>query len=626
MKKISKKISVLMLVTVIALSSIMILISNPVVADAPVIAYQYPKNAAKYAYADTREGVGALYTVNVSDLDTNLQQVVLRANDSGSYLTFYDSGALGDVAYHNHSGYNYNWTGSWTKYWWEVCALDGVGWYNTTCNFTTAYQFGEIKMFNFSDSQDTDMSFANFIRNQTGEYHCLYYKRTTASQTVQIKNSTTGTNWSLEPASRFSSSATYSVPLCVFAYNNSYYFLLSNSIGSATNAYSYYYYGLYNGTTSSRMFTKSTGIPCDYGYYNGAYNYEYRVLGADCIYYNGKWNVVCWTAPVGAPYNSYATLRHYIGTFPSNWTLVNTIDSVKHYNDGATSDAYTSGDVSLEIWNGILYCVYRDGAHDVHWRTYDGATWADGGDIYLDAEHNPSTGQMLFPYTYLGTQYRGSHLTKDLVNNQLVVVYCETDGDLVYQVYNGTGWEPAVVILDPPSTKTICFPRADFIDSRLVVSFSYNLRGSGTTGENALYTISAPDYTKVKSGFNTTYNRIQFPDATPSATNVNSTVFALKNVDNRNVTAIDWHFNDVGDITCGSNFKIWTNMSGSWQGWLCDGSGDIAELDISSVMAGGAEWEKGTYTYWKLEILDIGGVSEDFHTVDESCFYKITLA
>ena len=612
-----RKLQVIATVLVIALCSLFVI--SYVGADAPVVSYAYPSNAQYYAFADTQEGAGANWTINVTDADTNLERVVLKDNSSGTWSIFYDSGSLGSVAYHNASDVNYNWTGSWTLYYWQICKEDGVGWYNETYTFTTAYQWGEPKMFVFNDTENHDFGGTCIIRNNTNDYHAFYYGRASGDY-LMIKNSTTGTDWQLNAGYQLVDKND-AVPLNAFKYNNTYYCIFFDYTGTGTD--DFYRLVHWNGTAYQ---FEDTNVRC-YDFYSSGNTYYTVGCGGDIIYYNGVWNFV-----VAQPSSSSIQLKHFTGTLPDNWVELDTLETgLEHY---APAYSFTScqPEVSLEILDGLLYCVYRDGGEDVHWQYYDGVDWTDGGDIYDDVEHHSiGTDYEIFPRVYqvgvqLGEAYRGCTMVKDMLNNQLVTIFVNktgngepTDGALMYTVFNGTGWEGPHMIFAPASGAGISYPRAEFIDSRLVVSFSYYLRT-----ENAIYTIAAPGYTKTKSGTNTVYNRIQFPDAAPSATNVNSTVFTLKNTDSRNITAIDWHFEDIGDITAASNFKIWTNMSGSWQGWTCDGSGDISEIDISVIK--GAEWEKGQTTYWKLEILAIGGVAEDFHATDEDIYYKITLA
>ena len=101
------------LIVLCMIMSVAVVFVNRVEAANPVIVYTDPANGGRFA--DTSDGDGVSWTVNVSDADTNLQWVKVYANDSGSWVLFYDSGALGGVAYHNVSGTNGNWTGSWTE-------------------------------------------------------------------------------------------------------------------------------------------------------------------------------------------------------------------------------------------------------------------------------------------------------------------------------------------------------------------------------------------------------------------------------------------------------------------------------------------------------------------------------
>ncbi|GAI05091.1 unnamed protein product, partial [marine sediment metagenome] len=342
---------------------------------------------------------------------------------------------------------------------------------------------------------------------------------------VDVKNSTTGTNWSLEPKSADVHAG--SGVSGGFTYNNMPYVMYISG--------EYHYSSHWNGTA---WISASTGIT---GHrYSPPYHYYH--YGADAIYYDGLWNLVCGD-PVLHP------LRHFTGSFPSTWSVVQELE----VGGGATAQWYPG----LAILNGTLHCTYRNYGSDLHWQTYDGAAWTDKGDIELD----------------IGVSCT---MVKDPVNQQLVCVYVNGAGDLVYRTTdNLTAWSDNHTILSKGSY-TIRNPHVEFIDSRLVVSFSYNLRGNYN-----IYTISAPDYSGRISGLNYTLNRIQWPDAAPDDTHVNSTVFSLKNINNRNITTITWHFEDIGEITAADNFKVWTNMSGAWSNLsTCDVSGNVTTLDI----------------------------------------------
>jgi len=342
----------------------------------------------------------------------------------------------------------------------------------------------------------------------------------------------------------------------------------------------------------------STGI-IGRGYYHYSASDYYRCgMGTAIQYYDGIWQLVTGsaTATSGKWYLSW-----YTGTPLNTWTKQSDFESGSHTGSaGVNQDVYSP---ALAVLNGTMHLTYRDDGHDLRWQTYDGASWTDKGDVEVD----------------IGL---ASTMIKDPVNDQLVCIYVNGAGDLVYRVTNNlTSWSDSHLIFTS-GTSTIQYPHAEFIDGRISVSFSYNLRGNYN-----VYTISAPDYSTSTSGLETQYNRIQWPDAAPGDTNVNSTIFSLKNIDNRSIDTITWHFEDIGSITAASNVEVWTNMSGAWTSiGTCDASGNITILDISTLMAGGGEWIPGQTIYWKAEIQAIGSVVEDLHSTDEDIYYRITFA
>ncbi|GAH36361.1 unnamed protein product, partial [marine sediment metagenome] len=153
-------------------------------------------------------------------------------------MLFYDSGALGTVAYHNASGQNGNWTGSWTTYYWNISANDGTT-HDTVYSFTTQYQWGYPEMAAFDDNIVYDTGIA--YKNASNEYYFWY-----ENGAIDVKTSTTGTNWSLEPKSADigSGSQIYNA----FTYNNNPSILYYKP----ENLYRAYYDGTWN--------TESTGI------------------------------------------------------------------------------------------------------------------------------------------------------------------------------------------------------------------------------------------------------------------------------------------------------------------------------------------------------------------------------
>jgi len=542
---------------------------NRVEAANPTVVYTSPADSG--LFADTNDGGGVSWVINVSDADTDIAEVELWSNSSGSWAVFYDSGALGGVAYHNTSGQNGNWTGSWTKYWWNISANDGA-WTNVTYSFTTGYQWGDPQMAVLDDVK----TFAHSVsyKNSTSDYLLFC-----AGDGIDVKTSDTGTNWSLESKGDI---AAGSYSYSGFTYDNLarlYYF--STNLRVATLA-------------GASWSTASTGCP-QYVNNVGGNVYSY---GADAKYFNGKWTIVLGYATYSGSTN-YAYLRWMYGTSPlSSFTHGGYLESASVGGYGHITRTYYP---ALATLNGVLHCIYRDSGEDLHWYTYDGASWTDKGDIEAN----------------IGD---GCSLVKDPVNDRLVCVYIDGSGDLKYRTTdNTTSWSASQPILSAGGY-TIQYPHVGFMDSRLVISSSYNIRGNYN-----IYTISAPDYSGGTTGLNYTLNRIQWPDAAPGDTNVNSTIFSLKNINNRDVKTITWHIEDLGEITANSNFEMWTNMSGSWASiGVCDASGNITTLDISGEVAGGGEWEPGGTFWWKLEILAVGSVNEDIHVCDESIYYRIT--
>ena len=541
-----------------------------VTAAAPAVNFADPDDEG--TFADTNDGDGANWCVNVTDANTDLAWVKLYANDSGDWVLFYDSGALGGVAYHNASGQNGNWTGSWTMYWYNISANDGTT-YNATYSFTTAYQWGDVQMVYLDDTKQYSSSV--MLKNASSDYYLWALNPILQNNQIMEKTSNSGTNWSLESASYVTSL----LPVYLFnsfTYNNQpsvFYAKHNNNLFRAFLNWS-----------SGNWENDDTSLQQVSGDAEG--------WGADIVYYDGKWQLITGLV---------ARMRHYYGTFPDDWTLVSEIVPV----DGSVTRKYFP---SVAVVNGVLHLVYRNHGEDLQWQTYDGVAWTDHGNIGGD--------------TLDLTGDAHCSMLKDPVNNQLACVYIDTSGDLRYRVTdNTTSWSDSSLILSK-GAYDIRYPHVEFMDSRLVITFSYNLRGNYN-----IYTISAPDYSGRISGFNTVYNRIQFPDANPDDTNVNSTVFSLKNIDNRSIFTIMWHFEDIGEIANASNFEVWTNMSGAWTSiGTTDAGGDVATLDISGLMAGGGEWIVGQKTWWKVEILAVGSVSEDIHTTDEDIYYKVTFA
>ena len=563
-------------ITAVILTSIAYIFPQSARGATPTISYASPSNGA--TFVDVIPGEGVNWTVNVTDSDGNLQRVRLLSNSSGSWQVFYDSGDLGGVSYHNASGINPDWTGSWKTYYWRVACYDGV-WTNYTYSFTTEYVFGQPHCIALDDIKFLDESV--LYKNTTGDYY-LWIIQDTDDKLYAI-TSTNGVDFITKTPQDTSISA--HIVYNAFTYNNIPYVYYVKS-----GTYRYLRYAWYNPTAGAWQ-DGSTDIYQTREW--GAAHIKAYSYGADVIYYDGQYQLVCgYQGSEQKP-----ALNYYISNTPlSSFTKVSTFEGGTSYNGGDIRYWYPS----LNILNGKLVLTYKDQGNDLHWRVYDGGGWTDKGDIEADI---------------------GSHSTlKDPVNNQLVCVYTNSSG-LVYRTLtdpDGT-WSDAHIIYKPRNGESIRNVHADYIDRRIVITFASNIRGNYN-----IYMICAPDYTAVTSGINVTFNRIQFPDASPNQQHVNSTVFAIKNINDRPILNITWHVGNIGDIETANNVRVWSNMSGSWQSWLVGSDHNTTKIDISAYKDG-SEWLPGETLYWKLEILDVGDVPEDLHANDEDIWYIVDL-
>jgi hypothetical protein len=427
-------------------------------------------------------------------------------------------------------------------------------------------------------------------KNTTHDYYMAIHDDT--AQDAQVMTSATGTNWPLVESSLVTvDTSTENEPDMgvwnLITYDNQTGFFYADASPYITLGY--WTAAVYNHSLASWQ-TIDTGIPSR-GYYN-LDGWDRAGIGFSMIYYDNEYQVVCGV-PEGTNKHGIR-LAWYSGTPWDDWSFNSFLETYTSSYAGAVTFSLSP---SLEILSGTLVLVYKDFGSDLHYRTYDGVGWVDGGDIEAD----------------IGL---GCSIAKDEINNQLVLVYVNNTGELVFRVMEavGSGWSDPHLVFDPGSN-AVQYPKVSYIDARAVITLGYNVRANRN-----VYTISAPDYTQPAVG---QYNRIQFEDTPPSSTNVNSTAFYIR-CKSKDIATIQWHFEDIGEITASSNMKIWTNMSGSWQGWACNATGDVAEIDISAIK--GSEWSPGENLFWKLEILDVGVVSEDLHVVDEHIFYKVTFA
>jgi len=535
----------------------------------PTISYASPSNGA--TFVDVIPGEGVNWTVNVTDSDGNLQRVRLLSNSSGSWQVFYDSGELtGTVYYHNISGINPDWTGSWKTYYWRVACYDGV-WTNYTYSFTTEYVFGQPHCIVLDDLKDIKTSV--MYKNTTGDYYLW-----ADIGNIGVITSTNGVDFVTQPITDTGIGGNY--PYNAFTYDNIPYLYYCSS-----DHLKYLWYNI------TEWQSGDTGLQQYSGYH------DYGSFGADIKYYDGQYQLI-----VGKLYD----LQHYASNTPlSSFTHIQKIEEGgynQHY------ETYLWWMPSLNILNGKLILTYIDKGRDLHWKVYDGINWVDKGDIETDI----GSGNALSGHW--------QSTLKDPVNNQLVCIYINASDWLVYRVLtdpDGT-WSDPVVIYKPRSGESIGYPHADYIDRRIVITFASNLRGNYN-----IYMITAPSYAEPVSGIDITFNRIQFPDAVPNQQHVNSTVFAIKNINDRPILNITWHVGNIGDIETANNVRVWSNMSGTWKSWLVGSDHNTTKIDISAEK--GSEWLPGETLYWKLEILDVGDVPEDLHSGDNNVWCKLDL-
>jgi len=554
------------IVGMLVFSTLMLAYTTIVSGASPSIVYASPDNGD--TFVDVWRGKGVNVTVNVSDGDGDLNQVVLKWNNSGTWDTFYDSGALGGVSHHNHTVLNSNFTGSWETYEYQICAYD-TAWTNTTYSFTTGYVFGDANLVfgDFRASQN-NMDLSVLYKNNTNDYYLWI-----GNASIDAERSSQGWDWITISKEDITSG---SYPYNAFTYNGQpyVYYYEYYPPTSYPSSHKYLCYATWNGTS---WVTGSTGIK-EYDQY-GDYRFAY---GADAIYYNGNWVVVAGNAIDNSP---YTRLDFYSSNDPTSPVYQSTLDSGYHYSPYADR-YYTWYMPSTNILNGKLVLTYIDGGEDLHWQVYDGVSWTNKGDIEADLGTSSSE-----------IQGHWQSAVKDPVNNQLVCVYINASGNMYYRTLtdpDGT-WSYPYLIFQPVSGYEIKYPHASYIDHRLVVTFAYNIRGNYN-----IYMISAPDYMSEAHGVLHQYNRIQFPDATPNQQHVNSSVFYFKNIDSRAITEIN---TDLGTT---------------------DASGVLAPIN-STTWATGMNWGSGEIRYFKLEILDVGAVPEDLHATDESIIWEITL-
>ena len=567
-KKRASSIKKIIPILVIA-SMVFVTMSTMVRSAAPTVTYSSISNGA--TFVDVMPGDGVNLTVRVADTDSNLQSVNIYTNASGTWANIHSSGALGGVASYNTTKFKVSvWTGSLVKYWFNVTANDGTD-TQYVYSFTTEYVFGNMQNTIYNDIKTYYGS--SIYKNATGEYYMAFFNSTNAQ--ILMKTSTNGVDWFNRTTTTVDATVAggWSEPDGWFTYNNKPSFFYVDAVAASVAP-------LMMASKGTTWTTVSAGLN---GWNNAAYS-----IGTAITYYDSKWILLSGRSAAANPY-----LDLYYGTPPATWTSIATIAS------GGQSVSYYWCP-SLNIFDSYLILTYKDVNNYFHWRTYDGSTLVDK--------------------SYVSTAVITSlSVIKDPVANQLVAVYTKT-GDLFYRVLTSpTGtWSNEYTIATTPAT--FDYVNAHYIDDRLVLSVANNAR---STLYYANYMISAPDYSGRTSGFNTSYNRIIFPDAAPTDTNVFSNTYTLKNMDKRAIKTIKWYASNIGDILSASNMKFWTNMSGSWVGYPVSANRNTSVIDISDVS--GSEWTPGETLWWRIEILSMGGVAESLHTTDEDIYYIVTM-
>lgn len=557
----------------------------------PSIVYASPSNGA--TFVDVWRGHGVNITVNVSDADGDLNQVVLKWNNSGTWATFYDSGALGGVSYHNVTVLNSNFTGSWTTYEYQICAYDTT-WTNTTYSFTTEYVWGDIHF--AYGVYNKNMINGYSYKNSTNDYYMLIIN--SSDRTACVLKSSNGMIYN---------SINYTTETISYKYAHSDLYTID---GKPTFFYPKYEFGGTQFRWRMVYLNKTTWEIVNTNIDTSAYyaNYMYG-KSFDIKYYNGTYYVLC-----GRAYdtNKVPILSLYRGNPPS-FTLYADIEIAS--KDTTSDEDYYNYCPDLNILNGYLVLTYiRDIQNDetnisdyFYWATFDGITLTKVGAV--------ST-------TYI----KSLSVTKDPVNNQLVAFYVTSDGSKIYYrvLSDPTGsWSDEHLLLSAESGYAFNSVSATYYDHRLVVTVSYNWR----SGTNDIFIMFAPDYiSSANGGVLKQYNRIQFPDSTPNQKHVNSSVFYFENINSRNINWINWSFSDIGSIQCENNIALWGSLDNTT--WTKIGTTDAnGYINMTSTTwASGLPWEAGDKRYFKIEILDVGAVPEDLHSNDESIILRVGLA
>ena len=590
------KKAVPVVVVVLLLFSVLTFITPVSRAASPVVAYSSISDGEQFV--DVIPGEGVYLTVNVSDSDGNLQSVDIYTNASGSWSSIYSSGALGGVSYHNTSSFLVSsWLGSWTRYWFNITANDGSD-TEFVYSFTTEYVFGLPQMSTFSEQ---NLYGPRVIKTGNDEYFTSYMDESDNYDTHGLEH-IHSTGWALDTTDESSDCNNDNVGLgtwnCqLLEYANEIYQWSSSASGGNSL---YYKIWKYNFTDNTWSLVRTASEIYSGNYYNTA---RTSAPGVTIDYYNGKYymlvsnNVYCGSSSQDKGYTDLI-----FGSCEGGSWIFSKIGSDIISSSGCYQNYYWQTSC---VYNSYLYYFYIDREGELTFSYFDGvsfnvvlADYEDLTDVRKDV-------------------HGGMCAITDLTNNQVVLVYVDKNDDLVYRVTdNITGLSAKHLILDGDEYGDFYGIDGHYIDSRITVWFSSNYDKSVYN----IYSISAPDYVSTETGLES-HNRIQFPDAQPQETNVFSEVVGFKNINNRDILNVTWHFEDIGDISLANNVRVWSNMSGSWQSWSVGSDGNTSKIDISTVK--GSEWQPGETLYWKFEILNVGSVAETLHATDEDIYMLI---
>ncbi len=580
-----------MVVMALVCSTLLFAFTGFTFATAPSVSYASPDDGDTFVDVDAGDGVNI--TVNVSDADTDIQQVEIWSNSSGTWSAIYQSGALGGVGYHNHTVLDSNALEGMTTYYYNISVEDtSDGWTNTTYSYETDYVWGGKQIAWHNDNHD--FTYSTIYKNASGEYYHVMHD--TSASDIDMLTSSNGLDWVEQTTTSIDDSAQdgdepdwsgWGMGVWGWhTYNDQPSFLYCDDGGSGNWMIAHY-----DGVSWS---TSDTGIT---GYYSTDH---IAGLGADMEYYNGEWWLIAGTTNQG----SDIKLKTYYGTPYASWSVSNTFDDERY------ATVVVNYHPSLNILDGNLVITYindddastmdeTEGYGQFEWYTYDGVSYTSKGEVSSDTITSLS-------------------VTRDPIAGHLVAVYTKS-GDLYYRTLDSPSgsWSSEYLIASLPAT--YMHPQVHYIDDRVVITVGNNQRGNYN-----IYTISAPDYRSTTSGIIEQYGRYEWDDASPNDVNVNSSVVRYENTGHTDWTNINLSTEDIGSIQCESNYRFWFSLDNtSWTDvGTTDASGNINDINATN-FASLMPLTTGDDLYVKWEILDIGDVPEDLQASDYCARFEI---